>query len=250
MAGNQRINKISGIFHSNNNFTTSWFRFDDEDHHSHTKTVTITLIAFPRNSGTLNLVTYLAESKGNIMAQSQTASGLSLLNWWYQPFTEWQRTFQNFFHPEANTTQNQQVFVGINTEDEQTEKHVLNTAGSYGKQLGKMNNVLDILSARHYAEMTSDQKAAVDDYREFMAKVNAAITGARGPRPSDLTVGYFKRLGTALEEKKRDPEELKRIVNSLSDLTRKFGEAVDEKSKSGEAKKNGRHSRKRGMLAM
>src|SRR5215510_4973900 len=70
-----------------------------------------------------------------------------------------QTTWDRFFDP--------QIFVSLNSGDAAVENHVLRKAGSYGKQLGRILDTLDVLVARLPAEsLTPGERRAVDAFRD------------------------------------------------------------------------------------
>lgn len=90
---------------------------------------------------------------------------------WINPQTSWDR----FFNP--------QIFVSYNSGDAPIENHVLRRAGSYGKQLGRILDVLDVLVARLPADsLTPRERLAVDRLQELSRRVDAAVEDYRGPR--------------------------------------------------------------------
>jgi len=80
------------------------------------------------------------------------------------PVTDWQR----FINPQFNVT--------INEGDAALENHVLSRAGSYGKQLGRMQEVLDVL-LKHVtpAALSPVERESIDKYKKTRAKVEEAV---------------------------------------------------------------------------
>ena len=84
------------------------------------------------------------------------------------PSTDWQR----FINPQFNVT--------INQSDAAIENSVLARAGSYGKQLGRMQEVLDVLIARVAADtLTPAEARAFDRYQQIRSEVTAALEAAK-----------------------------------------------------------------------
>jgi len=84
------------------------------------------------------------------------------------PVTDWER----FINPQFNVT--------VNQGDAAVENHVLAAAGSYGKQIGGMQEVLDILIARVPAkELSAVQARSIEKYRVTRAEVVAAVEAAK-----------------------------------------------------------------------
>jgi len=129
--------------------------------------------------------------------------------WWYVPLTIWRETFESFYHP--------QLFLGCNIQDMDDEYHVLNEVGSYGKQLSRIQKVLDLLIAHlKKDELTDEEQMALEEYRAYTERVAAALAESRGPRPSELTTGYVDRLGKALQARRiTDRQEYDRILKKL-----------------------------------
>jgi hypothetical protein len=84
------------------------------------------------------------------------------------PVTDWER----FINPQFNVT--------VNQGDAAVENHVLAVAGSYGKQIGSIQEVLDILLAQVPAgRLTAAQARSVEKYQELRASVVAAVEAAK-----------------------------------------------------------------------
>ena len=131
-----------------------------------------------------------------------------LKTWLYLPITTWQETFEDFFHP--------QVFFGCNIEDMDDEYQVLNEVGSYGKQISQILKVLDIFLAHPPANLSQEERIALEQFRAYQARVAAALKKSRGPQAADLTLGYVDRLGDALAAKQQtDKEDFTRILEKL-----------------------------------
>jgi hypothetical protein len=84
-------------------------------------------------------------------------SGFDIFPWFknflVNPVTDWQR----FINPQFNVT--------INQGDAAVENHVLSRAGSYGKQLGRVQEVLDILVQRlPTSSLSTLEKRSIDKY--------------------------------------------------------------------------------------
>jgi hypothetical protein len=107
-----------------------------------------------------------------------------------------QTTWDRFFNP--------QIFVSLNSSDAPVENHVLRKAGSYGKQLGRILDTLDVLVARLPAEsLTPAERSAVDAFRDLSRQVDAAVEDYRGPRRAGPTLTDVERLLDGLEDLKR-----------------------------------------------
>lgn len=136
-----------------------------------------------------------------------------LKTWWYAPLTIWRETFESFYHP--------QLFLGCNIQDMDDEYHVLNEVGSYGKQLSRIQKVLDVLVTHlNKDELTEEERLALEEYRAYTERVAAALAESRGPRASELTTGYVDRLEKALQSRRvTDRQEYDRILKKLQLIT-------------------------------
>jgi hypothetical protein len=106
---------------------------------------------------------------------------------WINPQTSWSR----FFNP--------QVFISVNQEDADVENHVLGRAGSYGRQLGRILDALDVLVARLTdADLTPAERLALDRFRELSRSVDAAVADYRGPRGDAITASDVDRVAEGL----------------------------------------------------
>jgi hypothetical protein len=94
--------------------------------------------------------------------------------------------------------------VSLNSGDVAVENHVLRKAGSYGKQLGRILDVLDVLVARLPAEgVTPGEQRAVNAFRDLSRQVDAAVGDYRGPRHPEPTLDDVDRLLDGLAGLKR-----------------------------------------------
>ena len=92
------------------------------------------------------------------------------------PVTNWER----FYNP--------QFFITYNGGDVSVENQVLREVGSYGKQLGKIIDVLAVLASRlPLDELTPQERRAVDDFRDLSSRVKVAVANARGTQPEGVT---------------------------------------------------------------
>src|SRR5689334_14120332 len=114
--------------------------------------------------------------------QSLRFPSMDFCKWWYDPVTSWQEPFEDFFHP--------QVFVGCNIEDMDDELQVLNEVGSYGKQISQILKVLDILVAHLPENLSQEERIVLKQFDAYKAHVDTALKKSRGPRATDLSLGY------------------------------------------------------------
>lgn len=106
------------------------------------------------------------------------------------PQTNWSRWF------------NPQLFISLNSSDAPIENHVLSRVGSYGKQLGVLLDIADVLVARLPAdELTPTERRAVAALADLRDDVEEAKSEFRGdPVTSDLTRGDVDRLLANLDD--------------------------------------------------
>lgn len=120
-----------------------------------------------------------------------------------------QTTWDRFFNP--------QIFVSLNSGDAAVENHVLKKAGSYGKQLGRILDTLDVLVARLPAEsLTPAERRAVDAFRDLSRQVDAAVEDYRGPNPAAPTLADVERLLDGIDDLKRtQPSAYRSLLDRL-----------------------------------
>ena len=131
------------------------------------------------------------------------------------PVTDWQR----FINPQFNIT--------VNQGDASVENHVLATVGSYGKQIGRMQEVLDILIAQMSPDrLTTVQSRSVEKYQELRADVVAAVEAAK---PGDDTTAtkqdveiWIDRLAKLRDD---DPVEFQRLAGLIGHFLASDGSA-------------------------
>jgi hypothetical protein len=122
------------------------------------------------------------------------------------PQTSWSRWF------------NPQLFISLNSSDAPIENHVLNRVGSYGKQLGVLLDVVDVLVARLPADaLTPAERRAVEALGDLRGAVEEAKSEFRGePTAPELTRGDVDRLLADLDDLRRhDPDAHRDLVARL-----------------------------------
>lgn len=141
-----------------------------------------------------------------------------LERWWYEPVTIWAETFRSFFNPQ---------FIINNTEDLEVEREILRQVGSYGKQLGLQAKVIDILLRRLHDELTDDEKVVLEEYRELQSQIKHVLQEYRGPRPTDISIGYLQRLNASLEDlRQQRPDEYRRAMRMLAAIVEQNGAGI------------------------
>ena len=124
------------------------------------------------------------------------------------PVTDWER----FINPQFNVT--------VNQGDAAVENHVLAAAGSYGRQIGRMQEVLDVLIDRIPAdELTAVQGRAMDKYRKTRAEVVAAVAAVKPGGPAtagkDDVESWLDRLARLRDE---DPDQYDRMAERIGEF--------------------------------
>lgn len=145
------------------------------------------------------------------------ATGLDIFPWFknfmINPVTDWQR----FINPQFNVT--------INQGDAPIENHVLARAGSYGKQIGRMQEVLDAILETIPAESFSPAHAySIQKYHETRANVLDAVNDAKAANATDASAidvdTWMDKLAALREQDpKRFEAQVKRIQASLALLS-------------------------------
>ena len=119
----------------------------------------------------------------------------------YSPWTNWQR----FFNP--------QFFITYNTDDVEVENHVLSQAGSYGKQLGQIIDVLDILVCRLPKErLTAQERKTLQEFRTLSKQVDGAVATIKGPQSKGITLSDIDQLADQLTELEHSDQNAYRLL--------------------------------------
>src|SRR5947209_9047815 len=121
------------------------------------------------------------------------------------PMTNWQR----FFNP--------QFYINYNAGDVGVENSVLTEVGSYGLQLGRIIDVLDVLVARvPQDELTPQERRVLDEFRALSERVTEAVAAVKGPRGKDIILADVDRLIDGLQSLERtDPAAHRLLVERL-----------------------------------
>jgi hypothetical protein len=92
-----------------------------------------------------------------------------LKNWDYRPATTW---FNHF------------ITVNWNAKDADVERHVLGEVGSYGRQLGRVLDALDVLIDQlGLSHLTKEQQACLVRVQDLAAEARRAVHEYRGQAP-------------------------------------------------------------------
>ena len=135
---------------------------------------------------------------------AKTTAGMPLANFpaltdfIYQPWTNWQGLFQGWFSPT--------ITFGANIQDKPVEQHVLNTVGSYGKQLSRIIDAISVLVARlNRSELTLQEQKAVLLFEELAQLASLAAAQFQGkPLPKGVTRAEVNELIDRLAGLRRD----------------------------------------------
>ncbi len=146
--------------------------------------------------------------------------GNTLRDFWYNftyyPTTDWSRTI------------NTQFIFGGNPQDIDVERHVLNKVGSYGSQLGKILDVMNLMVDR-LADQKLDEyeQRCVERFRELYGQVHEAVAEfERKPRRGDITQDDLDHLIDSLHHlQKNDPPRHARYLAQLRKAVASAGTA-------------------------
>src|SRR5262245_43935563 len=129
-------------------------------------------------------------------------------NFHLNPVTDWQR----FINPQFNVT--------INQWDAAIENHVLSRAGSYGKQLGRMQEVLDILVERlPSSSLSATEERSIAKYRETRKQIVGAVREAKQDNGEARSTAKFERWLAALAAlRDSDPERFEEYADRLKEF--------------------------------
>jgi len=139
-------------------------------------------------------------------------SGFDIFPWFknfvVNPVTDWQR----FINPQFNVT--------INQGDAAVENHVLSRAGSYGKQLGRVQEVLDLLVKRLPPPPPSTLEArAIEKYQETRRQVVSAVKEAKQDDANGTGTADLERwLDTLAALRDTDPARFEDYASRLKEF--------------------------------
>ena len=141
-------------------------------------------------------------------------------------FFPFQDFFKNFnIEPRTNWERfiNPQFYITYNSGDLEIENQVLKRVGSYGKQLGRIIDALNVVIAHLPPDalapeaLTSRERLALDKFRELRTGVEAALTEVRWPEPEDVTVDVERLIAELRALERTDPAIHRRLVARLRD---------------------------------
>ena len=132
--------------------------------------------------------------------------------------TQWIRTTW------IKSLSDQTGFININNVragDPELERRIIEDVASYGRQLGRMMEALDVvighLRLGESKDLTADERRALQDFSDLVRQVQALKDDTRPPR---LTVAELDRMLDDLQALKRqDPPAYQRIAARLRDVS-------------------------------
>jgi hypothetical protein len=115
----------------------------------------------------------MAKSQGALSGSLSEGFLPALQELIFQPWTNLQGMFQNWFSPS--------ISFGGNIQDRGVEKHVLEKVGSYGKQLNCVLDALEVLVSRQERkELTPDEQYALLRFENLARQADEAAAKFQG----------------------------------------------------------------------
>jgi hypothetical protein len=117
-------------------------------------------------------------------------------NFFVNPMTNWER----FFNP--------QFFISYNSQDNAVENAVLREAGSYGFQLARILDALQVLTARCPQDtLTADERQALARFQTLCGQVEGVVRQYRPKSASGMSLADVDRFVTGMRDlKEHDPQ--------------------------------------------
>ena len=113
---------------------------------------------------------------------------------------------------------NQQLgFININnveSSDSETEKKIIEEVASYGRQLGWIIEVLDIVLSRHkqdFEDLTKEERASMDQFYDLIRNIEKI---KKDSKSSALTFGRLDRMIDDIQDLKNKDEKTYRKMAS------------------------------------
>jgi hypothetical protein len=120
------------------------------------------------------------------------------------PTTDW----EHFINPQFNVT--------INEGDAAVENHVLSRAGSYGKQIGRMQEVMDVvLKHVELGKLSPVEQRSLEKYNETRAKVVSAVEERQSADASESIDHWLDALARMREQDRPRFEEYARRLGEF-----------------------------------
>ena len=132
-----------------------------------------------------------------------TNSPLSIRQFMYDPITSWQK----FFNP--------QITLNYKPTTNEIEGHVVERAGSYGKQLGIILDVISVLKNEiitEKSELTAEQKEVLCKFDHLASSVKSAVRTFKGQAVDDGGEQLASRLDKV---KQNDPKVYRECMAKL-----------------------------------
>lgn len=130
----------------------------------------------------------------------------------YQPWTNWAGMFQNWFCPH--------ITFGVNVKDKPVEDHVLQSVGSYGKQLSCIIDAISVLSSqldRH--KLTPEEQYTLLSFEHLKCRVDEAVAEfkdkSRTEQPKMTTAVVDGWINALLKLKQDNPVAYARLAARL-----------------------------------
>lgn len=136
------------------------------------------------------------------------AAAFDLFPWFknfnVSPITDWQR----FINPQFNVT--------INEGDAAVENHVLSRAGSYGKQLGRMQEVMDLMLEHvKLGKLSAVEQRSIEKYEETRAKVVSAVEEGKFSDGAGTLQGWLDELARLKDQDRARYDEYARQLRDF-----------------------------------
>jgi hypothetical protein len=121
----------------------------------------------------------------------------SLKTFTFQPWTNWQGLFGNWFSPH--------ITFGANRGDRAVETKVLDSVGSYGSQINRIMDAMSVLiSQLDPSKLTPREQRIVSRFNELALLADKVATEFQGkPSHEEVTLAEVRRWLDAVENLKR-----------------------------------------------
>ena len=139
----------------------------------------------------------------------------------YLPITNWSHFWSRFISPTIN------LDFGGNIEDAPTEQRVLDSVGSYGKQINRLNDAVSVLTGLlDRSRLNPEQQMLVRKFELMAAEADKAVANAQGgPRHAISNSEVGEMLERIVALRKSEPERYTELVRALSTISLVLGEA-------------------------
>jgi DNA repair ATPase RecN len=90
---------------------------------------------------------------------------------------------------------------------------VLSQVGSYGKQIGQIIDVLNILASRLPKErLTAQERETLQDFHALSKQVDSAVTAVKGPKSKGITLSDIDQLVDQLADLEHSDQSAYRLL--------------------------------------